>query len=113
MCNQHIVRELSFFEEKYSWAASMKTLLLQACEDPLSNSFDQWQNAYLKILKAGKLEIGYKPEKPLKQGGRAAKPKELNLSAWINIEVVFWHLLNTPKFRSPIIGLNRMCAWLR
>ena len=79
MCNQHIVRELSFFEEKYSWAASMKTLLLQACEDPLSNSFDQWQNAYLKILKAGKLEIGYKPEKPLKQRGRAAKPKELNL----------------------------------
>lgn len=39
MCNQHIVLELAYFEEKYSWAASMKALLLQACENPLKNTF--------------------------------------------------------------------------
>ena len=79
MCNQHIVRELRNFEEKYSWAAKMKTLLLQACEKPLANSFEQWQTAYLKILEEGKLEIDYKPDKTLKRRGRQAKPKELNL----------------------------------
>lgn len=79
MCNQHIVRELTFFEETYPWAAKMKALLLQAWEDPLASSFEQWQAAYLKILKEGKLEIDYKPDKMLKRRGRRAKPKELNL----------------------------------
>lgn len=79
MCNQHIVRELTFFEERYSWAAQMKTLLLQACEDPLASSFEQWQQAYSKILKDGYTEIDFKPETSRKQRGRAAKPKELNL----------------------------------
>jgi hypothetical protein len=45
MCNQHIVRELTYFEEKYSWAARMKALLLQACENPLEKTFEQWQQA--------------------------------------------------------------------
>jgi len=79
MCNQHIVRELTFFEETYPWAAKMKTLLLHACEDPLASSFEQWQAAYLKILEEGRLEIDYKPDKTLKRRGRRAKPKELNL----------------------------------
>ena len=79
MCNQHIVRELSYFEEKYSWAAQMKTLLLQACEEPLANRFEQWQERYSKILKEGYRQIGFKPNKSKKQRGRSAKPKELNL----------------------------------
>ena len=79
MCNQHIVRELRYFEEKYSWAAKMKALLLQACGNPLEHSFEQWQQAYSKILKEGHAEINFKPEKNRKQRGRAAKPKELNL----------------------------------
>jgi transposase len=79
MCNQHIVRELSYFEEKYRWAARMKALLLQACEEPAANSFEQWQEAYSKILKEGYAQIDFKPERSSKQRGRAAKPKELNL----------------------------------
>lgn len=79
MCNQHIVRELTYFEERYSWAAKMKALLLQACETPLKHSFEQWQEAYSKILEEGYPEIGFEPEKSRKQRGRPAKPKELNL----------------------------------
>lgn len=79
MCNQHIVRELRYFEEKYSWAAKMKALLLQGCEKPLEHSFEQWQQAYSKILEEGYAQIDFKPEKSRKQRGRAAKPKELNL----------------------------------
>ncbi len=79
MCNQHIVRELTYFEERYSWAAKMKALLLQACENPLEHSFEQWQEAYSKILEEGSAEIGFEPEKSRKQRGRPAKPKELNL----------------------------------
>ena len=79
MCNQHIVRELTYFEEKYSWAAKMKALLLQACEEPVTNSFEQWHKKYSEILKEGHGEIDFKPEKSGKQRGRAAKPKELNL----------------------------------
>jgi len=79
MCNQHIVRELTYFEEKYLWAAKMKALLLQCCEKPLEHTFEQWQQAYSKILEEGYAEIGFKPEKSSKQRGRTAKPKELNL----------------------------------
>lgn len=79
MCNQPIVRELSFFEEKYSWSARMKSLLLQACEKPLEHSFEQWHKAYSKILEEGSAEIGFEAEKVRKQRGRPAKPKELNL----------------------------------
>ena len=31
LCNQHIVRELTYFEEKYLWVAKLKALLLQCC----------------------------------------------------------------------------------
>lgn len=79
MCNQHIARELTFFEERYSWAAKMKTLLLQGCEKPSQHSFEEWQQAYSKILEEGYAEIDFKPEKGRQQRGRAAKPKELNL----------------------------------
>ena len=79
MCNQHIVRELTYFEERYSWAARMKALLLKACEEPAVNSLAQWQEAYSKILKEGSAEINFEPEKSKPQRGRAAKPKELNL----------------------------------
>jgi len=79
MCNQHIVRELTYFEEKYSWAAKMKALLLQSFEKPSEHSFEQWQQAYSKLLEDGYAEIDFKPEKSRKQRGRCAKPKELNL----------------------------------
>ena len=84
MCNQHIVRELTYFEEKYSWAASMKALLLQGCEKPLEHTFEQWQQAYSKILEEGSAEIDFKPEKNRKQKGRAPRPKELNLLDRLN-----------------------------
>ena len=79
MCNQHIVRELRYFEQKYSWASDMKALLQQACEEPAENSFEQWQQAYSNILKKGYAQIDFKPTKSRKQRGRVAKPKELNL----------------------------------
>ena len=79
MCNQHIVRELTYFEEKYRWAAKMKALLLQACENPLEHSFKQWQQRYSKILEEGSAEIGFKPKESSTQRGRPAKPKEVNL----------------------------------
>ena len=84
MCNQHIVRELTYFEEKYSWAARMKALLLRGCEKPFEHSFEQWQQAYSKLLEEGYAEIDFKPEKNRKQRGRAAKPKELNLLDRLN-----------------------------
>ena len=84
MCNQHIVRELTYFEENYSWAAKMKALLLQACEKPLENCFEQWQEAYSKLLKEGYAQIDFNPEKSSKQRGRVAKPKELNLLDRLN-----------------------------
>ncbi len=84
MCNQHIVRELTYFEEKYSWAAGMKALLLQACENPLEHTFEQWQEAYSKILETGYAQIGFKPEKSSRQRGRCARPKELNLLNRLN-----------------------------
>ena len=84
MCNQHIVRELTYFEEKYSWAAGMKALLLRGCEKPLEHTFEQWQQAYSKLLKKGYAEIDFKPKKSRKQRGRAAKPKELNLLDRLN-----------------------------
>jgi hypothetical protein len=68
-------RELRYFEEEYSWAVKMKTLLLKACEEPLVNSFEQWQQAYSKILADGYLEINFEPQKSRKQRGRAAKSK--------------------------------------
>ena len=79
MCNQHIVRELAFFEEKYSWARSLKTLLLDCNEEPGSNSLKQWHDQYSKIVKEGYVEIDFKPDKRKGQRGRRAKPKELNL----------------------------------
>lgn len=79
MCNQHIVRELTFFEERHSWAAKMKALLLQGCEKPSEHSFEEWRQAYSKILEEGYAEIDFKPEKSRQQRGRASKPKELNL----------------------------------
>ena len=85
MCNQHIIRELAYFEEKYSWAARMKALLLQACEKPLERTFEQWQQAYSKLLEEGAAEIGFKPEKDSsRQRGRKARPKELNLLNRLN-----------------------------
>ncbi len=84
MCNQHIVRELTYFEEKYSWAAMMKALLLQGCEKPFEHTFEQWHEAYSKILKKGYTEIDFKPKKSKKQRGRVAKPKELNLLDRLN-----------------------------
>ena len=84
MCNQHIVRELTYFEEKYPWAARMKALLLQGCQKPLEHSFEQWQEAYSKILEEGYAQIDFKPKKNSKQRGRAAKPKELNLLNRLN-----------------------------
>ena len=79
MCNQHIVRELTYFEERYSWAANLKALLLQACENPSQYSFEQWQQRYSKLLEEGYSQIGFKSENNSKQRGRPAKPKELNL----------------------------------
>ena len=38
MCNQHIVGELSYFEEKYSWSLNMKTLLLDCNKEPAAKS---------------------------------------------------------------------------
>ena len=66
MCNQHIVRELTYFEEKYSWAARMKSLLLQGCEKPLEHSFEQWQEAYSKLPEEGYTQIDFKPKKKQK-----------------------------------------------
>ena len=84
MCNQHIVRELTYFEEKYSWAGRMKALLLHGCENPLDYTFTQWQQAYSKLLEEGYTQIDFKPEKNRKQRGRCAKPKELNLLDRLN-----------------------------
>lgn len=81
LCNQHIVRELSYFEDQdRQWAKAMKSLLLQACENPLAHSFEQWQRRYREILKEGYLEIGFKIEEKRKQRGRPARPKEFNLA---------------------------------
>ena len=79
MCNQHIVRELAYFEEKYSWAKNLKTLLLDSNEEPDSRSPDQWYEQYSKIVKEGYAQIDFKPDKSKPQRGRIAKPKELNL----------------------------------
>ena len=79
MCNQHIVRELTYFEEKYSWAKNLKTLLLDSNEEPDSMSPDQWYEQYSKIVKEGYAQIDFKPDKSKPQKGRIAKPKELNL----------------------------------
>ena len=79
MCNQHIVRELTFFEEKYSWASALKTLLLDCNKEPGSKSLEQWHEQYSKLVKDGYAEIDFKPKQSKQQRGRAAKPKELNL----------------------------------
>jgi len=79
MCNQHIVRELTYFEEKYRWAKSLKTLLLACHKEPGSKSLEQWHEQYLKLVKDGYAEIDFKPEQGKGQRGRAAKPKELKL----------------------------------
>lgn len=80
MCNQHIVRELTFFEEKYAWAIKIKELLLEACHDRLAKSSEQWHDLYSTILQEGYEAIDFKPEKSKKKRrGRPAKPKELNL----------------------------------
>ena len=70
----------------------MKALLLQGCQKPLEHSFEQWQEAYSKILEEGYAQIDFKPKKSRKQRGRAAKPKELNLlDPWTGIKAVSWH----------------------
>ena len=80
MCNQHIVRELTFFEEQnQSWASKMKALLLEACENRQRSSSEQWHEKYSKILEEAYRQIDFKPPKSKKQRGRVAKPKELNL----------------------------------
>lgn len=79
MCNQHIVRELTYFEEKYTWANSLKCLLLTCHKDSGAKSFEHWHDQYLKIIKDGYIEIDFTPDESKKRRGRKAKPKELNL----------------------------------
>ncbi len=98
MCNQHIVRELTYFEERYSWAAKMKALLLKACEEPTTNSLEQWQETYSKLLEEGSAEINFEPQKSGKQKGRVAKPKELNL------------LERLDKYRSSVLAFLKEAA---
>ncbi len=81
ICNAHVVRELTFFEDLgQSWAKRLKELLLQACDDPSANSPEQWRRRYRGLVEQGYRRNPFKPP-PRKPGqrGRGAKPKAVNL----------------------------------
>ena len=81
ICNAHIVRELTFFEDLgQTWASELKALLLQACEAPDSNSVQQWKQLYRELVKSGYASNPFvAPPRKKGQRGKSAQPKVLNL----------------------------------
>jgi transposase len=86
ICNAHIVRELTFFEDLgQDWAAQLKALLLQACEDPGSKLLQQWKELYRGLVKSGYASSPFvAPPRKKGQRGKAAQPKVLNLLDRLN-----------------------------
>ncbi len=81
ICNAHIARELTYFEELgQAWAKELKDLLFAAKADPSSKSPDQWRELYRQRVKSGRRSNPHEPP-PRQPGqrGRAAKPKAVNL----------------------------------
>ena len=81
ICNAHIIRELTFFEDlDQDWAAKLQSLLLQACEEPGSKPLQKWKKLYRELIKEGYSENPFTvPTRKKGQRGRIAKPKVLNL----------------------------------
>lgn len=80
-CNEHLLRELTYFEDLgQRWARRLKQLLQRACREPEAKPPDKWRRSYRRYLKQGRRETPWKP--PVRksgQRGRVAKPKVLNL----------------------------------
>jgi transposase len=81
ICNAHIVRELTYFEDlDQSWARDLKTLLLAACKEPAAKTLTQWKRNYRRLVKKGYQSNPFDPPvRKTGQLGRAAKPKVVNL----------------------------------
>jgi transposase len=81
ICNAHIVRELTYFEDLgQSWAKELRELLLCACADRQGRTPQKWRKSYRDLVRQGYKLNPFKPP-PRKKGqrGRTAQPKVLNL----------------------------------
>ena len=80
-CNEHLLRELTYFEDLgQRWARRLKQLLQHACREPEAKPPDKWRRSYRRYLNQGRRENPWEP--PVResgQRGRVAKPKALNL----------------------------------
>lgn len=81
ICNAHIIRELTFFEDLgQQWAGKLKALLLKACEEPGSKPPQKWKRFYRRLVKKGYASNPFVPPTRKKgQRGKVARPKVLNL----------------------------------
>ena len=81
ICNAHIVRELTFFEDlRQAWAGKLKALLLEACKNPGSKTVQESKVSYRQMIQEGYANNPFVPP-PRKKGqrGKPAQPKVLNL----------------------------------
>jgi len=81
ICNAHIARELTYFEELgQPWAGRLKELLFEAKSDPAARSPQRWRELYRKHIGSGRRSNPHRPP-PRQPGqrGRAGKPKVVNL----------------------------------
>ena len=81
ICNAHIVRELTFFEDLgQDWAGQLKALLLQANKEPSSKLPQEWKGLYRELVENGYASNPFvQPARKKGQRGKAAQPKVLNL----------------------------------
>lgn len=81
ICNAHIVRELTFFEDLgQDWAGKLKALLLDACVDSSSKPVGKWKTLYRRLIKSGYASNPFvAPPRKKGQRGKIAQPKVLNL----------------------------------
>lgn len=82
LCNEHFIRELTFFEEEQhqDWAKKLKQLLWSANEDPSIKSKKGWISAYTRLINEGYNKNPFYPfPQKLGKRGRKAKPKIINL----------------------------------
>jgi transposase len=81
LCNAHLLRELqAFLEQGHLWAHSMKTLLLEAHQEPGRRTLSGWKSGYNRILSQAYEQTARRQGHRKKgQRGRLAQPKALNL----------------------------------
>ena len=54
ICNAHIVRELTFFEDlDQQWAGELKVLLLAACKEADAKPPQEWKRLYRGLVQQG------------------------------------------------------------